>query len=307
MRDGRAVPDGGGMRDGRAVPGGGGVLDALASMVGPVRRLVPVTRGYTHNTRVIAILGDGRSVFAKQAVDAETATWLREEHAMYTALDGRPFVARVLGWADGVRPLLVLEDLSDAVWPPPWDRARIEAVLATLGEVAGIEVPVGLPRLTDGERPDEGWQSVVADPTAFLSLGLCEADWLERAGPVLCAAAMEAPLSGHGLLHGDVRSDNICFRRGSPMLIDWNLARVGNPAFDIAFWLPSLAAENGPAPDEVVPDCPAGLAAYVSGFFASRAGEPEIPHAPLVRRIQRRQLETALPWAARVLDLPAPV
>ncbi len=283
-----------------------GLLGALASMVGPVRRLVPVSRGYTHNTRVVAALDDGRSVFAKMPVDTETARWLRDEHAVYSALVGRRFVPWVLGWADGARPLLVLEDLSGADWPPPWDRARVDAVVTVLGEVARSPTPAGLPLLADGERPDEGWRSVVADPAAFLSLGLVHADWLESAGPVLCAAAADAPLSGHGLVHGDVRSDTLCFRGGSPVLIDWNFARVGNPDVDIAFWLPSLAAENGPAPDEVMPHCPAALAAYVSGFFASRAGGPEIPHAPLVRRIQRRQLETALPWAARLLDLPAP-
>jgi hypothetical protein len=275
-------------------------------MVGPVQRLVPVRRGYTHNTRVVAILENGRSVFAKRAVDEETARWLRAEHAMYGALGGRPFVPLVLGWADGASPLLVLEDLSGADWPPPWDRARVDAVLATLGEVARCPTPAGLPLLADGERPEEGWRSVVADPDAFLSLGLVQPGWLEHAGPVLCAAAAEAPLSGHGLVHGDIRSDNICFRGGVPVLIDWNLARVGNPDVDIAFWLPSLAAENGPTPDEVMPHCPVELAAYVSGFFASRAGGPEIPHAPLVRQIQRRQLETALPWAARLLHLPAP-
>jgi hypothetical protein len=48
------------------------------------------------------------------------------------------------------------------------------------------------------------------------------------------------------------------------------------------------------------------LAAYVAGFFASRAGQAEIPHAPLVRQVQRQQLLTALPWAARALDLPLP-
>jgi len=41
-----------------------------------------------------------------------------------------------------------------------------------------------------------------------------------------------------------------------------------------------------------------------AGFFAARAGLPEISDAPQVRTVQRQQLETALPWAARALDLP---
>jgi thiamine kinase-like enzyme len=104
-------------------------------------------------------------------------------------------------------------------------------------------------------------------------------------------------------LHCDVRSDNLCFRRGAALLVDWNLASTGNSQFDVAFWLPSLTAENGPLPEVVMPDCPPELSAYVAGFFASRAGQAEIPHAPLVREVQRRQLRTALPWAARSLGL----
>jgi Ser/Thr protein kinase RdoA (MazF antagonist) len=160
--------------------------------------------------------------------------------------------------------------------------------------------------LTDGEASDDGWHRVLADPTAFLSLGLCDERWLERAGPVLRDAAAVAPRAGSHLVHCDVRSDNICFRRGSALFVDWNFASVGNPQYDVACWLPSLAAEKGPRPEDVFGDCPAPLAAWVSGFFASRAGEPDFPHAPLVRQVQRRQLVTALPWAARVLGLPEP-
>jgi Ser/Thr protein kinase RdoA (MazF antagonist) len=283
-----------------------GVIEALESMVGPVDHLDPVDRGYAHNNRMVATLRGGGSVFAKQAVDELTAKWLRREHRMYEALGDRSFVPAVVGWADGERPLLVLEDLSGATWPPPWDSALIDAVLTMLGEVAASGRPEGLPRLVDGERADEGWHQVEADPAAFLSLGLCDARWLEEAAPVLCRAAAAAPRAGDDLVHGDVRSDNLCFRSGGAVLFDWNFGAVGNAEFDVAFWLPSLAAEGGPPPEVVRADCPAELAAYVSGFFACRAGGPDIPHAPLVRRVQRQQLETALPWAARLLGLPEP-
>jgi len=41
-----------------------------------------------------------------------------------------------------------------------------------------------------------------------------------------------------------VRSDNLCLRDGHAVLLDWNHARIGNAAFDIAFWLPSLVLEG---------------------------------------------------------------
>lgn len=274
--------------------------------MGPVDDLYVVSRGYTHNQRVVATLRDGRSVFAKRAVDETTAAWLRQEHRMYQAFRNETFMPKVISWADDGLPILVLEDLSDATWPPPWHSSQIDGVLSALGELARRPAPEGLPRLADGEQPGDGWHLVLADPSAFLSLGLCEADWLDHAGPVLRAAAAAAPLAGTSVVHCDIRSDNVCVRRGSTLLVDWNLASIGNAEFDVAFWLPSLAAENGPLPEDVAPECPAELAAYVAGFFACRAGQSDIPHAPLVRQVQRQQLRTALPWAARALGLPAP-
>ena len=169
-----------------------------------------------------------------------------------------------------------------------------------------LEPPDGLPILEDGEKPDDGWQHVMSDPGEFLSLALCDMSWLERNGPVLASASAAAPLAGRSLLHGDVRSDNLCFRDGSALLIDWNGVGVGNPMSDVAFFLPSLTSEGGPQPEEVLPTCPPELVAFVSGFFASRAGQPKLPHAPLVRQVQTSQLRTALPWAVRSLGLPEP-
>lgn len=89
------------------------------------------------------------------------------------------------------------------------------------------------------------------------------------------------------------------------MLVDWNWARVGNPAVDVAFWLPSLALEGGPTPDEVTrvrPDI-AAFAPLVAGFFAAQAGLPAPIGAPAVRGFQLAQLEVALPWAVRAAGL----
>ena len=112
-------------------------------------------------------------------------------------------------------------------------------------------------------------------------------------------------LEGEAFLHLDVRSDNLCLRQGRAVLVDWNLAHVGNPLLDIVAWLPSLKLEGGPDPWELVPDSQ-GFAALLAGFFASRAGLPPPPTAPRVREFQRRQAEVALPWAARELGLPPP-
>ena len=101
-----------------------------------------------------------------------------------------------------------------------------------------------------------------------------------------------------------MRSDNLCLTDRGVVLIDWNLACLGNPELDTGFWLPSLELEGGPAPEAVLPRAPE-VASWVSGFFAARAGLPHIPDAPRVRAFQRAQLVVALAWAARALELPA--
>jgi aminoglycoside phosphotransferase (APT) family kinase protein len=139
----------------------------------------------------------------------------------------------------------------------------------------------------------------------FLRLHLCSHGWLDQALPILLAASEAVVLAGDALMHLDVRSDNLCLRGGQAILIDWNWAVIGNPELDVAAWLPSLHAEGGPAPEEILPDH-GPLAALLSGYWASRAGLPPIPDAPRVRELQLMQLRVALPWAARALGLPEP-
>lgn len=103
----------------------------------------------------------------------------------------------------------------------------------------------------------------------------------------------------------DVRSDNLCFRGGQALLVDWNHAVLAHPDVDIACWLPSLHAEGGPAPDEILPQG-GPLAAVISGYFAEHAGKPLIPTAPGVRKVQRQQLRTPCHGRRARSDSPRP-
>jgi Ser/Thr protein kinase RdoA (MazF antagonist) len=252
---------------------------------------------------------DGATRFVKIAFTDDTASWIRDEHLFYALAGPRPYLPAFLGWHDdGERPVLVLEDLSGATWPPPWSPDRVEAVLASLREVAESEPPPDLPDARNSEFALDAWPEVAADPELFLGLGLCSAAWLDRHLPALSEAAAGANFEGDALLHFDVRSDNLCFRDGRAVLIDWNFACTGDPVFDVAAWLPSLHAEGGPPPEQVLSNDPpvAAIASLVAGYFGWRGAQAPIPEAPHVRPLQRRQAATALPWAARALGLPPP-
>jgi Phosphotransferase enzyme family len=247
-------------------------------------------------------LADGRTAFAKVALDADAAQWLRDELRVYEGLRA-DFLPELLGWHDDGETLLLLDDLSGARWPPPWLDGDVDAVLATLDDVATAQPPAGLPPLERDRRRWNGWIDVAENPEPLVSTGLCSRAWLGQALPVLLETGETCDLGGGSLLHLDVRSDNLCFADERVVLVDWNLACIGNRVFDVAFWLPSLTLERGPQPWELLDDT-GGLVALVAGYFASRAGLPPPTTAPRVREFQRAQAEVALPWAARELGLP---
>jgi len=258
--------------------------------------------GYTPAARWIVGLADGRSVFVKMGIGAETAGWLRDERFVYERLRGG-FLPRLLGFAEGEDgPLLVLEDLSQAVRPPPWTPAGIDAVLQALSDLHAQAAPLRPYAQVHGSRP-QGWRAVAEEPQPFLALGMVSANWLHSALALLIAGEDGLETSGVAPVHLDVRSDNLFLSGRGAVLVDWNHACLSNPLLDVGFWLPSLRAEGGPRPDEIVADAPQ-MAAWVSGFFAARAGLPSIPQAPLVRQVQLQQLWPALAWAIRALELP---
>lgn len=264
------------------------------------------TRGYARScAHWRARLTDGREVFVKQALSPTAVEWLRAERTIYEAVRASFMPGFFGAYDDGDLALIALEDLTDAEWPPPWSARHVESVLASLDALHDTVPPPQIEKLDAFRAEIVGWPDIAAGPEPLLSTGLCSSSWLSAALPTLLQASEVAPLAGTELLHFDVRSDNLCLRDDVALLFDWNLARVGNGDFDIAFWLPSLALEGGPPPWDVLPDA-GPLAAAVAGFFSVRAGLPPPPTAPTVRAFQRAQAQVALEWAARELALPSP-
>jgi hypothetical protein len=267
----------------------------------PPLKYEPRSGGYSTADRYAVTLADGRRAFVKSAEEENLAGWLRREHEVYANLEG-DFIPELLGWDDdGVRPLLALEDLSDADWTARWDDARVAAVLDALRALAICAPPPNTPTVREyfADTYDR-WRIVEADPEPFLSLGLRDRDWLDRALPQILAAVDADPAAGDDLCHFDVRSDNLCFRDGRAILVDWNWLSLGSFKLDVAAWLPSLRVEGGPQPWEVLPDAGAE-AAFVAGVWAAVAGLPPPKTAPQVRAIQRTQLAVTLDWLERDL------
>jgi aminoglycoside phosphotransferase (APT) family kinase protein len=98
----------------------------------------------------------------------------------------------------------------------------------------------GWHRIFNEERPRKNFLSLFKDQEMAL-------DWLSSSLPALIAATEDAQNLGGvtGIIHGDLRSDNILFdQNGRVFLIDWTNACIGPVILDLAFFISGLAAES---------------------------------------------------------------
>ena len=267
----------------------------------PVESYRCVQGGYTPALRLVCKTANA-SFFVKVGATPLTSASIRREIHVYKRVSGE-FMPRLVACEDrGSEPILIIEDLSEFVWPPPWDEREVDLILAQIEAMHATNVQLeSYAEVYSARGPN--WRAVAADPKPFLSIGMADDRWLGAALPILIANEERCKTSGDSLCHWDLRSDNMCITESRAVFVDWNLACLSNPKLDLGCWLPSLEREGGPKPERILPNAPE-IAAWVSGFFASRAGLPGISDAPRVRVVQRQQLETALPWAVRALELP---
>lgn len=272
----------------------------------------PASGGYTRAWRGRVTLDDGRHVFVKSAAGDAAAALRHEAHVLkWLADQGRSDLgARLLDFTDGDTATLVIEDLSKAIWPPPYP-ADTSRLFAALDELATVDAPADLDTLESwGAGEGSMWARVAADPAAFLRLGVCSPAWLERNLGALIESERLVDLRGDSLVHNDVYSGNVCFVGDRAVLTDWATAARGNPDLDVAFAIVSVLAEEGRLPARQLLADEGAWAARLAGHNAVEASSPlpdwAEPNSTL-RQDQLGDLRVALAWTARALELPTPV
>lgn len=309
----------------------------IESLMGSrIRTATRVFGGYGPSATFRIFLEDGRSVFAKGAgKGSNEENWrvVPLEEAIYREITAIQAVSptyfgsvQMEGWH-----LLLLEDLQDTRKVPPWTEALAFQAVRGLAKfhLKGIAEAEKVPVMPATSLMDS-WKNIrenATDKEYFLSLFQDERpiaeEWLHNAIDTLVEAAtdMMNPHQPWGLIHTDLRSDNLCFRKGELVLFDWPCAARGPLICDLTFFAPSVAGEGGPTAEHLLreykkvmgdsgvrfPDfAERAAAAATAGYFASRAGRPYVPALPRLRQIQRLQLVPALRWAATSLGLPQP-
>jgi aminoglycoside phosphotransferase (APT) family kinase protein len=266
-----------------------------------------VVAGHTHAEKWLVELADGRSVFVKAATESSARAQVEREAAILDAVAAAYMprvhgVSTVEGWT-----VLVMEDLSGAHWPPPYED-RGEALLESVEQVAATTPPRGLPRRPEGRPFGTYWQRIADDPEPVLAHGLFSATWLDKAQPILHAAESAAQLAGNGFLHDDVWAGNVCYTERGAILIDWASASIGDHRIDLAYALLSIrSAGAAPPPVEFADE--AAYAALLAGANAFQAAQPvdeSIKHESVLRAGWLHDLGYALEWACDLLELPPP-
>lgn len=285
--------------------------DVLARRVARVIKRAPieavrVERGEASKQRWVVRFADGTSAFAKQGTSEQSGDSVRREHQLYSQLPSE-LLPKAFGLDDDPElPLLLVEDLSAAHWPPPWRARDVEQLLEALKQLSKLQpLPRGLPDLEQDRARYAGWLQVERAPKPLLGLGVCSREWLEAALPVLLMAQDLAILSGGDLVHGDLQRENVGLFPDRVVFVGWSSARRGNAAFDLVCAALDVRLGGGPMPEELAPE-EGPLATLLCGYFAANAGLPPRADGAEARQRQLRLLHIALPWVARALGLPPP-
>ncbi|HZC04892.1 MAG TPA: hypothetical protein VE338_04565 [Ktedonobacterales bacterium] len=296
-----------------------------------VARAARIWGGYGPSPTFRLTLANGQRAFFKGCGPGASAFLhdvMQTEERVYTELERyiSPWAPRLLGAIhEGGWHALLLEDVGPKT-APPWSPTLAQRVMRAYAGFhqasLGADLPAWLPRFADDEARVT-WRSVIEqtdDLREVANLAGSHADdalrWLRQAESLftrLTADAAEIP-GPSALLHFDTRSDNLRLQNGRLRLFDWPAVEVGPVEIDVVALAQSITVEGGPEPERLItwyggelrPEVVDVALAWLTGFFALRAWQPEIPGLPRLRRFQRQQLATLLDWSARRFALPTP-
>jgi Phosphotransferase enzyme family len=289
------------------------VRDAISDRLGsPVTSAVSAGGGFTRAFAAVVTMATGDRVFVKAAPGTDpNADWYAREAAVTAALPPAVPAARPR-WTLAAAGyfVLCLDAIDGAVPALPWTHPALDAALtawsvsaAALAEPTDQLLRVGVPPLAELLRSDLScWSGIAAGQMPMPVVP----EWTVARIAELVELEHELPalVVGPGVLHGDLRLDNVLIDRcGKAWLCDWTWPCRGAAWFDTVTLLVSVYASGldadallAPwgAPDEGVD----GALAALSGYWLTRAAGAPTTASPHSRQHHRFSGEQALAWLA---------
>ncbi|MDP2205770.1 MAG: aminoglycoside phosphotransferase family protein [Alphaproteobacteria bacterium] len=233
------------------------------------------------------------------------------------------------GWTLGLWSFIAQDDSADFA-------QRVSGVMALVAQVHGAAVPEGI--VPDARAhnyigaflaDEKKWRRIEAEASIrakFLNLfedPAAAQAWLGRNIAALIALQADAAVRvfTQGLIHGDLRTDNILFDKDRSWLVDWPNACMGPRTFDLVMLFTHLESTGFGAAENFLPlyDAAAGtrfatseideiatMAGSMAGYFADQAyrGVPE--KLPRLRWMQKSLLCAQLQLLARLGRIESP-
>ena len=280
----------------------------------PVVEAVGQRGGYGPSLAARCGLADGRRVFIKAvspAQNPDTPAMMRREARIAERLPAdAPAPALLHMIDDGEWIALVFEEIPGRLPATPWQADELDCVLAAIRALG--ELAPRAPLRTVAQQYGAmftGWRTLAAG-----ARDTPMDEWCAQRLDDLAAfeARWEDVTRGDGLIHGDVRSDNVLLTEdGRVTFVDWTSTCTGAPWFELLVMLPSIELEGGGAPEavlrragldhlpvrDVVP-----LVAATAGYFVERGRLPDPPGLPTLRPFQRAQGEVTVAWLRRLWE-----
>jgi hypothetical protein len=285
-------------------------------LAGRVTDAVTQPGGFTPGAAARLRLADGRRVFAKAVGPEPNPDYpliYRAEARITAGLPPAAPVPRLLeffeqdGWV-----MLLFEDIGGRLPAEPWVPAELGRVLDALAVLAGIltPAPAGVAARPAGERLGakfRGWRLLAVARDSGDSLAGLD-PWAHRNLARLAGLESwwEQAAQGGSLVHADMRADNLLLTDDRVYFVDWPLACLAQPWFDLVTMLPSIAMQGGPSPEMICqahpvtkaadPGAVTAVLAAVTGYYIRQSRQPPPPGMPTVRQFQHAVGQAALDW-----------
>jgi hypothetical protein len=265
-------------------------------------------------------LSDGRRVFVKAiGPDDESGApggrdFYRREARITAGLpDNVAAPCLVDSWEASGWVVLALEDIDGANPALPWRADDLSRVLHALADSAQSLTPSPVSAPAAGSPAGQGhWSNLAADPDRLRRLPQVDA-WAASRLTLLVELEARCEIASRGdtLVHADIRADNILLTHDRVYLVDWPHAKVGAAWLDLIWFLPSVAMQGGPPPQELFWSHPLAAGAdrtnvlaavaAVAGFMIDGATQPPPPGLPTLRRFQLAQGRQATQWLRQTI------
>ncbi|HUZ26475.1 MAG TPA: aminoglycoside phosphotransferase family protein [Streptosporangiaceae bacterium] len=290
-------------------------LAAEQQLGGAVVEAITQPGGFSPGAAARLRLDTGRRAFAKAVgpeLNPDSPGIYRMEARIAAALPAHVPAPRLLGTIeDDGWVLLLFEDIDGAMPAQPWRPPELARVLAALTDLATslTPAPFDAPALADANaRAFAGWRGLLAQAgrgtDGLTGLDRWARDHLAELAEL--EAGWPAAGAGAGLVHTDLRADNILLTADRVVFVDWPWACIGAPWVDLLCMAPSIAMQGGPPAEEVFtghpvardadPAAVTAVLAALAGYFVRASRQPDPPGIPTVRAFQAAQGAVTLDW-----------